>query len=568
MEKISTILKSALLILFCSLFTQNSKGQTISYTLLVGDTAVLSVSGITGSFQWQQSTDSINWSDVPGANTNPIEIITTDSPTGEIFFRAQITSSDLCSSHTVTSNAIKYWIASNTTQIQVGNYFHGGIVFHNEDSGEGLIAPLHDIGKYPWGCYGYTTHASSETDGAANTLTILNTCSERPIAASVCDTAIINGYSDWYLPSKDQLTYLYQNRMYFGPFADDHGGYGGYWSSTEFDGDYACFYWFESGSLCCGCSSDVYNKTNDKSVRCIRTFNSEEKNGKLIFNPIAVTIPPVFGNEEICLVTIDTTVEKNKIIWEKPFNSGIINFKIYKETGLDEYSLIGIVPYNQPSYFIDTTSKPGSHGDKYKISVVDTCGYESSLSHFHKTINLTIAVNGTTMGLNWDDYIDESGAFVPSKFYIYRGPDAHSLVLYDSISASFHSYNDINVTNSFYYMIGVKKTNGCIIDRGSTNMAFSNKKSNFMAGINEISNHLQLNINPNPFDQYTTLSINETENKYYNIRIIDLTGKVVREYKNNVSGKFIIERENLQSGIYFIYLIGKEKNIIKKLIIL
>lgn len=96
-------------------------------------------------------------------------------------------------------------------------------------------------------------------------------------------------------------------------------------------------------------------------------------------------------------------------------------------------------------------------------------------------------------------------------------------------------------------------------------MAFSNKKSNFMAGINEISNHLQLNINPNPFDQYTTLSINETENKYYNIRIIDLTGKVVREYKNNVSGKFIIERENLQSGIYFIYLIGKEKNIIKKI---
>ena len=542
------------------LSNKQTDGQNISHTALIGDTIVLSVTGVTGDFQWQQSTDSLTWTNIFGAINNPQTINTSSLPTGYYFFRANILSDSLCASHILVSSIIKIKTVNNITQVQVGDYFHGGIVFHTEvTTGEGLIAPLNDIGNFQWGCLDFATNATSTSDGATNTITILNNCSERPIAASVCDTSTLNGYSDWFLPSSEQLTWLYENRNYFGPFQDDGSGFGGYWSSTEFDDHYACFYWFESNYLCCGCASVWYNKSNNKSVRCVRLYNLSETNGKMIINS-TITIPPVFQNEEICIVTVDTSVWKNKVIWQKTANVGTDNFKIYKETGLNEYSLVGTVPFDQHSFLIDTTSQPESHGDKYKISVVDTCGYESSLSYFHKTINLTIAVNGTTMGLNWDDYIDESGAFVPGKFYIFRGSDFYNLSLYDSISASFHSYNDVNITNSYYYMIGVKKTNGCAINKTSTNMSFSNKKLNFSSGLNDyqISN---FSIYPNPANDKLNIEIEEMAT----LEIINLQGQIVMT--NSLTEKVKnLDISNLKCGIYTLRLITNKGIAIRKLI--
>jgi hypothetical protein len=560
----TTIISKAVVLFTIALFSSmQAQSQSLSHSLLAGDTAVLSVTGVVGNFQWQQSTDSLTWTNISGATNNPQEIITSTSPTGYLYFRANVIANTLCGSHVLISSNVKIKIVSSTSQIQVGDYFHGGIVFHTEGTGEGLIAPLNDLGKFLWGCLDFSTNATNATDGAINTITILNNCSERPIAASVCDTSTLNGYSDWFLPSKDQLSWLHQNRNLFGPFQDDSMGFGGYWSSTEFNSRYACFYWFQVHQLQCG--FDCYDKSNNKSVRCVRNYDLMEINSKANY-VFTITIPPVFQDEEICFVTVDTAVGKNKIIWKKTPNVGTESYKIYKETGLNDYSLIGTVPYDLPSFLIDNSSQPESHGDKYKISVVDTCGYESDLSYFHKTINLTIAVNGTTMGLNWDDYVDESGVFVPGKFYIFRGSNIHNLTLYDSISASFHSYNDVNITTSYYYMIGTKKTTGCIIDTSSTNVIFSNKKQNYSIGVNEMGYENYLNISPNPFNDYTTISINSSNQSKYSITIFDITGKVMRTYKNMLIDKLKIEKGELKSGIYFIDIIG-DRTIRGKLIV-
>ena len=47
-------------------------------------------------------------------------------------------------------------------------------------------------------------------------------------AAGLARTYTGGGYSDWYLPSKDELNKLYLNRKAIGGFADEY-----YWSSTE-----------------------------------------------------------------------------------------------------------------------------------------------------------------------------------------------------------------------------------------------------------------------------------------------------------------------------------------------
>jgi hypothetical protein len=70
----------------------------------------------------------------------------------------------------------------------------------------------------------------------------MNGCATAGIPARICGDLVLNGYSDWYLPSKDELNKLYLNRTAIGGFADAY-----YWSSTEADGTAAWFQYFGNG---------------------------------------------------------------------------------------------------------------------------------------------------------------------------------------------------------------------------------------------------------------------------------------------------------------------------------
>jgi hypothetical protein len=522
--------------------------------VIVGDTAILSVvnSGATfDSIQWQQSTDSIIFTDIPGATSNPQSIITTISPTGKRYFQANI----LCINHIIKSSVIQQKILNSITDVQLGDWFRGGIVFWKDSTGQkGLIAPTQDQGNgVTWGCPGTTTNATSTTDGATNTTKILAACSTRPIAASTCDSMSV-GYTDWFLPAKDQLNDLFLQQSLV-------GGFGGniYQSSTEGDANNAYIQNFFNGVM------EADPKYMNFNVRAVRSFGLAGFSNKT-YCTATVTLTPVYQNEKICLVSVDTTTWKNKVIWEKPINEGVAYVKVYKETAINDYSLIGTVPINQPSYFIDYSSQPESHSDKYKISVIDSCEQESAQSCYHKTINLTIAVSGTTMGLNWNNYEDECGLFIPGKFYIFKGSNISSMALYDSISASFLSYNDVNVNGSYYYMIGVKKTGGCNINKSISDMTFSNSKQNFM-GIDELNNEYKLEIFPNPFTEYATISLQDNNANISKVIVTDISGKELLQF-SNCSKIFLLNRGILEEGFYFVDVFFGNQRVVKPLIVL
>ncbi|MBU0489320.1 MAG: T9SS type A sorting domain-containing protein, partial [Bacteroidetes bacterium] len=223
---------------------------------------------------------------------------------------------------------------------------------------------------------------------------------------------------------------------------------------------------------------------------------------------------------------------------------------------VNNFGLMGNVPYDSESYFIDYTSQPEVHGDKYKISLIDTCSNESAKSPFHKTMNLTIAAFGSTMGLNWDDYIDESGSFVPAKYYIYRGSAPDNMSLLDSISGSFNSYNDLNVFSVYYYIIGVKKNPPCNVNGSAYSYSNQNDNSTFV-GINTPT-YGTITVSPNPFNESTIISIPNYQitNNNAEIKISDVTGKVVRTVKFT-NNQTVIERGDLKVGIYFVELRGE-----------
>ncbi|MGV7222955.1 MAG: hypothetical protein ACQ9MH_15675 [Nitrospinales bacterium] len=120
----------------------------------------------------------------------------------------------------------------------------GGIVFYisNGDGNSGthgLEAAPYDQGSAEWGCYFQTTPSGITGTaigyGAKNTADILNAgCMstpgqpEGPIAAKIAADYELNGYTDWFLPSKDELEALYLQKAVVGGFS-----YRNYWSSSE-----------------------------------------------------------------------------------------------------------------------------------------------------------------------------------------------------------------------------------------------------------------------------------------------------------------------------------------------
>jgi hypothetical protein len=114
----------------------------------------------------------------------------------------------------------------------IGDTAFGGIVFYVDNSGlHGMVCALTDQGSLPWGCYNFIGGTSQNVGtGMANTIMIINGCSERPIAASVCYDLVLNGYDDWYLPSLGEL-----HLMYFSLTPLNLGSFSSplWWSSTE-----------------------------------------------------------------------------------------------------------------------------------------------------------------------------------------------------------------------------------------------------------------------------------------------------------------------------------------------
>jgi hypothetical protein len=147
----------------------------------------------------------------------------------------------------------------------IGESFGGGIIFYLDGTGQhGLISSMYDQGLAEWGCYGTYIGGTANVigSGQANTTAIINGCSQAGTAARICDELVLNGYSDWFLPSLDELYEMYIHRDLIGNFNSPWP----YWSSTEFDGGYAYIVTFWGGG------QYFWEKTESDAVRAIRAF--------------------------------------------------------------------------------------------------------------------------------------------------------------------------------------------------------------------------------------------------------------------------------------------------------
>jgi hypothetical protein len=162
-------------------------------------------------------------------------------------------------------------ITFHSTDLDLGPA--GGIVFYDKgyysDGWRYLeSAPANSEFTASWSSIGhYITGLQIKIGtGKDNTTLLAHTLAEigeTERAAQICFQVDINGFSDWFMPSRDELDMMYQNLHLFGV-----GGFSNtyYWSSSQVWTDTAWFISFNHGQ------QGFHAKNCTYRVRAIRAF--------------------------------------------------------------------------------------------------------------------------------------------------------------------------------------------------------------------------------------------------------------------------------------------------------
>lgn len=283
--------------------------------------------------------------------------------------------------------------------------------------------------------------------------------------------------------------------------------------------------------------------------------------GTVMTDDITLYVAP-----EICMVTVDTATGDNLVIWEKKSEiSPITLYNVYREgiiTGV--FDKLAVVPYDSLSVYLDEKANPSIQAYRYIITATDTAGNETDyeLCRPHKTIHLLTTTNSETRAtqLDWDFYY----GFYYGTFIVYRSINGMDFESFYQMAATSTTFTDPNIYKELlYYRIGVKKPEPCVptsklkAGTGPYSQSMSNLEDNrFLTGTNDKQLEGSITIFPNPFNDRTTLRFPNPENQLFRLKVMDLSGKILRDVINISGSEYIFERNDLEKGYYIIELTG------------
>ena len=306
----------------------------------------------------------------------------------------------------------------------------------------------------------------------------------------------------------------------------------------------------------------------------------------------SVAITQITPTPKICLVTINETFDHNVIVWEKsdssgPYYNNIHHFNIYREVSTNIYKVIGSMPYDSLSEFVDpifhvdndtntANGDPNVGAYRYKLQMVDICGDSSNLSLYHNTIYIAGP--------------DANGNFDWNLPYAIEGSDpniANYILMCDTTqndSTGWYSVGAVagtqaNVADTGYvnhqnaqWFVKTDWTTECTATRASINSSRSNKRPKgnlIIENIIKILPEGEIVVYPNPARNTVTIEFSTTTEKTQ-LKISNVLGQTVfNEFILAGSGKTIkqINTSAFTKGVYSVIVDNNKNKVVKKLII-
>lgn len=272
---------------------------------------------------------------------------------------------------------------------------------------------------------------------------------------------------------------------------------------------------------------------------------------------------------DICIVGMDSLSGKHQLVWNKTVSLAIDSFVVYREGVVaNQFDRLGAQSYSVLSTYMDNTSAPATQAYRYKLSLKDTCGIESLLSFYHKTIHLTINAGvGGAWNLIWNHY--EGISF--GTYNIYRGTALNNMTLLTSIASTNNSYTDLTPPGgTVYYQIEVVNPGSCnptakvVTNYSSSRSNIVNALPTSINGYYEMAESIQ--IMPNPFSDELIVNIGKINSRNYTLLLTDVLGKIIiQKVDNNPTQQFKLS--DLATGVYYLSIIDENNNrFTKKLI--
>ncbi len=152
----------------------------------------------------------------------------------------------------------------------VGDFHQGGYVFlldELSERGGGIVAAPSNSGTAPLACANLRTNTGSG-QGPLNTREIIRECGGKRNAAKLCDELHSGGYSDWYLPTRDELYFMLINLNDKIPSP----GISAEYATSSIDGGFINTVSYRSRSNVSWASQDTDGNIIMFPVRCVRRF--------------------------------------------------------------------------------------------------------------------------------------------------------------------------------------------------------------------------------------------------------------------------------------------------------
>lgn len=269
-----------------------------------------------------------------------------------------------------------------------------------------------------------------------------------------------------------------------------------------------------------------------------------------------VTVTGYVPGQYICMVTYDTSTQRNMIVWNKITGPHLSHFNIYRQTYQENvFTRIAEVAYNNFSTYVDTTANPIVMAQKYEMSVTDSTGNESVKSPYHKTVHLEVSPGVQGFNLIWNPY----EGFTFYTYRIHRKLNSGTWELIDSVASDQISYTDPYSTSGLVtYYIEVIRYMPCnpTLKSGSYESVISNSMTSAPLGITEI-NAPGILVYPNPAKQKVSIILPLSGNIASRVEIYSADGRKYSEQINNQS-KAEMDVSSLPPGIYFLKVISNE----------